>query len=1406
MQRRDREDFYATGTNSSSGDEFKVQVNTYDTYQATPSIFDRSGPPNGDESYSYYQVPVIRVFGSIPTGHNILTHIHGVFPYLYIPYDNQDCFKFQKLLEAVMSESLKRKKKEQSDSNEKPSDEDCKLFKYIAHVSICKGVPFYGYHVGYQAFYKIYLLNPSYSNRLSDLLRDGKVNGRKYECFESHIPYGLQFLTDFNLFGCGWLRLNSLFIRTPILYDETAKTPELVDYLSGYQPTDMDRISYSALEIDTCAQNILNRLDLKERNLHHAFVEKFNPPSSDIYVQSTRDLWKDGDYQRKLKGKAEYSTPPSTSRSPNVTWVESDEHSQLFEYAKKLNSTQDDPDFGTFLKKDTWLDDIKTAFDSTIELFYEPELNAEPEKVDSSGADTVDNGDPYDFLMDFGEDPEGFKDKDDGRLLFENADEDLQKRHGLDSIDESAESNGYFSNDSKDDFTLNDISDIQLTQKLTTKFSLKRRYSVAFDIPRLNEPPKGNFKKIGSLRYSYNKPPPENLDFEAIGLPTINYDDPFYMNEVPKPFVYGGKKFKLGSKKLGNLGEIEVFGESISKDIQNQLKSSLDCFKKWRYTKEPPSYKQVKEYIHESQIKSQIGVTQRHKYAVPKTNERRPDGSNHMTVLIVEVHVNTRGEFKPDPKMDEVSTIFWRTMNGSSYEEGALMFNCPQVIPNIKCRVFSNELVMFEEFADFVRNFDPDIIAGYEVNSSSWGYLIDRSRAIYEFDFVPELSRVHFKSHSKMGDHWGYTHTSAIKICGRHVLNIWRPLRSLNLLKYTIENVSYHALHERVPHFTNKTLTEMFSQDFLSLASHFLKKLELDARLIETQELITRAAEEARLIGIDFYDVYYRGSQYKVESFMVRMAKAENFMLSSPSKKQVRKQKPLECIPLVMEPISAYYKSPLIVLDFQSLYPSIVIAYNYCYSTLLGRLRNYSKNSNQIGTGYVKHPPGLLKLLENDINLSPNGLMFAKSSVRKSLLAKMLEEILDTRFMVKSTMKFLDENLKQLYHSRQLALKLIANVTYGYTSASFSGRMPCSDIADAIVQTGRETLDRAVDLIENEASWGAKVVYGDTDSLFVYLPGRSRDDAFKIGKEMADAVTKSNPDPVTLKFEKVYHPCVLMAKKRYVGYSYENENSPVKFDAKGIETVRRDGHPAQQHIVEQCLRILFETNNVSKIKEFVQDQFNKITYNKVSVQDFCFAKEVKIGSYKQPPPGAVVSTKKMEQDARAEPQYKERVPYVIIQETGSILRERARSPEDFLKNNYKLDAEYYIVKTLIPPLERIFNLLGVDIKPWYTELPKPAKKGSIYNSLCLSCSIPTRSNLCQSCQKNELKTILNLQQRMKTIENRMKDLLVVCRSCSGHSVACESHDCPVYYARVKEGNKLKEAIDVKKRLANVLEW
>jgi DNA polymerase zeta len=72
-------------------------------------------------------------------------------------------------------------------------------------------------------------------------------------------------------------------------------------------------------------------------------------------------------------------------------------------------------------------------------------------------------------------------------------------------------------------------------------------------------------------------------------------------------------------------------------------------------------------------------------------------------------------------------------------------------------------------------------------------------------------------------------------------------------------------------------------------------------------------------------------------------------------------------MPLIMEPLSAFYNGPLVVLDFQSLYPSVMIAYNYCYSTCLGRVVDF-QGRNKIGVTELNQPPGLLKTLQSHIN------------------------------------------------------------------------------------------------------------------------------------------------------------------------------------------------------------------------------------------------------------------------------------------------------------------------------------------------------------------------------------------------------------------------------------------------------
>lgn len=103
--------------------------------------------------------------------------------------------------------------------------------------------------------------------------------------------------------------------------------------------------------------------------------------------------------------------------------------------------------------------------------------------------------------------------------------------------------------------------------------------------------------------------------------------------------------------------------------------------------------------------------------------------------------------------------------------------------------------------------------------------------------------------------------------------------------------------------------------------------------------------------------------------------------------------------------------------------------------------------------------------------------------------------------------------------------------------------------------------------------------------MFVLLKGRSREEAFRIGNEIASTITSMNPVPVTLKMEKVYHPCFLLTKKRYVGYSYESpDQKKPTFDAKGIETVRRDTCAAVAKSLERSIRLMFEHQDISIVR------------------------------------------------------------------------------------------------------------------------------------------------------------------------------------------------------------------------------
>ncbi|RVE55860.1 hypothetical protein OJAV_G00230390 [Oryzias javanicus] len=826
----------------------------------------------------------------------------------------------------------------------------------------------------------------------------------------------------------------------------------------------------------------------------------------------------------------------------------------------------------------------------------------------------------------------------------------------------------------------------------------------------------------------------------------------------------------------------------------------------------------------------------------------------HLTLMAMELHARTRRDLEPDPEFDPICALFYCFSSDAPLPDadstqltGAIMVDkdhqaaargrretAPLLVRSgvsgLQVTYASEEKMLFQELVRIMRRLDPDILLGYEVQMRSWGYLLQRA-AVLGVDLCQQLSRVPGDSKENRfaaeKDEYGADTMTEIHIIGRVTLNLWRVMKSeVALNSYSFENVAFHVLHQRFPVFSHRTLSDWFDHNTdlyrWKMVDHYVSRVCGSMHLLQQNDIVGRTSELARLFGIQFLHVLTRGSQYRVESMMLRVAKPLNYIPVTPSIQQRAQQRAPQCIPLVMEPESRFYSNSVLVLDFQSLYPSIVIAYNYCFSTCLGHIESLgTPDEFKFGCTSLRVSPELLHQLRNDINVSPGGIAFVKSTVRKGVLPRMLEEILNTRIMVKQSMKTYkqDKALMKLLDARQLGLKLIANVTFGYTSANYSGRMPSVEVGDSIVHKARETLERAIKQVNDTKKWGARVVYGDTDSMFVLLKGATKEQAFRIGNEIAEAVTATNPKPVKLKFEKVYLPCVLQTKKRYVGYMYESldQKEPV-FDAKGIETVRRDGCPAVSKILERSIKLLFETRDISQVKQFVQRQCLKVLDGRASMQDLTFAKEYRgSGSYR---PGACVpalelTRRMLSYDRRLEPRVGERVPYVVVYGTPGVpLIQLVRRPLDVLQDpTLRLNATYYITKQILPPLARMFQLIGVDVFGWYQELPRVQKascsaasgdevgrKGTIsqyFTTLhCPVCDELTQLGVCSECRAEPQRVAVTLYQDMRQWESQQEQLLKICRSCSGgaeRQVPCVSLDCPVLYKLSRVNRQISKA-------------
>ena len=149
---------------------------------------------------------------------------------------------------------------------------------------------------------------------------------------------------------------------------------------------------------------------------------------------------------------------------------------------------------------------------------------------------------------------------------------------------------------------------------------------------------------------------------------------------------------------------------------------------------------------------------------------------------------------------------------------------------------------------------------------------------------------------------------------------------------------------------------------------------------------------------------------------------------------------------MVIEPTRGYYTDPVATLDFASLYPSIMMAHNLCYSTLVPAYKA------------KQFPP-------EDLITTPNGDFFVNQRVKKGLLPMILEELIGARKRARQELaKTSDPFQKAVLDGRQLALKISANSVYGFTGAQV-GQLPCLPISSSVTAYGREMIEATKDYV-----------------------------------------------------------------------------------------------------------------------------------------------------------------------------------------------------------------------------------------------------------------------------------------------------------------------------------------------------
>ena len=496
-------------------------------------------------------------------------------------------------------------------------------------------------------------------------------------------------------------------------------------------------------------------------------------------------------------------------------------------------------------------------------------------------------------------------------------------------------------------------------------------------------------------------------------------------------------------------------------------------------------------------------------------------------------------------------------------------------------------------------------------------------------------------------------------------------------------------------------------EDRAHVAKYCIQDCDLVLTLMAKLDTLVNARGMADVCRVPIQYIFLRGQGIKIYSAVVYNASKRNQIIMT--QEGIEGDTSYEGAIVLPPKIGMYLDQPIPVLDFNSLYPSNMIAYNLSPDTLL-YVKTFDLNGKKVihegletantefkvdDVGYdIKNDEGkaigrqVCGFVQSNDNPQTLGLL----PLTLDILLKKRKE---TRKLMEKTE---DDAQKSVLNGLQLAYKVVANSIYGQCGSKTSP-IRRLEVAACTTAVGRQKIYDAKKIIET--NFAGEVVYGDTDSVFIKFPTKDLQESMDMARKAADMITASGRKAHRIEYEKTFYPFVLFCRKRYVGMMYEDDTIKCKRKSMGIALKRRDNAPIVKDVFGGALDILMEQRDIRKAQKFVQDMLVEVLQNKMPLEKFIVSKQLR-DDYKNPDQiaHAVLAERMKERDEGSAPQVGDRLAYIYVEERKGNKKQGDKIEEvSYVREKgLKPDSEFYITNQIQNPLAQLFALALEDLE------------------------------------------------------------------------------------------------------------